>query len=278
VKRISAIIALPDFHWMPVGTMDDLLYRFSPFGIVHATAVVATIVAAVFIARRRRQLPTDRAKLRLDYGLAIFALALTVINHTYEFLPGRYDVYRSLPLHICDFVGVYAPLAVLTRLRVFRAMLYYWGLGLSTQAMFTPELQYGVASFTFWIFWLPHAMIVILAVYDLAALGFRPGWKDFLIGVATLAIYVALIIPVDLWLNVNYGYVGKGVPGQPSVIDFLGPWPRRLIKLVLAVLVFLALMTLPWEIARRMRSRRPAEARPEGVGVATRPADEQGQV
>lgn len=233
----------------------DIFYSFRLFGFVHAAVVVLILVAAWLVVVYRRRLPTDARRYRFDRILAIAGFALWIINQTTELAPSNFEIHRSLPLHLCDFTGLIAPLAILTSRRFWRALLYFWGIGLSTQALFTPELMEGLAQFNFWVFWVPHGMIVVLAIYDLAARQFRPGWKDFRTAAIALATLVAIVLPLNLWLGVNYIYVGKGVPGQPSVIDFLGPWPLRLVHLVAAVLLVFAIMTLPWEICRRRRER-----------------------
>ena len=249
----------------------DILYSFQQFGPVHV-AVLALIVAAACLLVRRRRMLGEPDRRRLDVALGIAALVIWVVNQTLEMMPWRFALHRSVPLHACDVVGLVAPLAMLHGGRVWRAMLYYWGIGLSTQALITPELAYGLASFDFWSFWVPHGSIIALAIYDLAARGYRPGWRDYAIGIATLAVYLAVVLPFDLAYHVNYGFVGKGVPGQPSVIDFLGEWPIRTYKLCVGVAVFLAAITVPWVIARRVADRRdgshPAVPAPGDAGRA----------
>jgi uncharacterized membrane protein YwaF len=63
---------------------------------------------------------------------------------------------------------------------------------------------------------------------------------------------VAVIVPIDLLLGANYGFIGNPPPGVkiPPFVEALGPWPlRAIIVVVLGALAF-ALLVLPW--------RRPA--------------------
>lgn len=254
-------------------TLADILTSFKPFGVVHVAMFLAILGVAALTARYRLRLPGEHAQRRFDRSLVWLGLIIVVVNQTAELLPARFQLNRSLPLHLCDVAGLIAPLAILTHHRVLRSMLYYWGIGLSTQAVFTPELQEGPIQFNFWVFWIPHAMIVVLAVYDLVVFRYRPGWKDYFIALATLAVFVAIIFPVNLWLGVNYVYVGRGMPGQTSVIDFLGPWPQRVLILVLGVILLLAMLTLPFVIAKRVQ-RRQASASDAGgpINPATGPS------
>lgn len=150
-------------------------------------------------------------------------------------LPSRFRLDNSLPLHLCDVAGLLAPVALLTLWRPLRAVLFFWAIGLSTQAFFTPVLREGCARTDFWLFWIGHIQIVGSAFYDVFALRYRPKFRDFAIGLAANILYFALVLPVDLALSVNYGYVGNTKPDQPTIIDKLGPWPLRLVWIFLIV-------------------------------------------
>ena len=105
----------------------------------------------------------------------------------------------------------------------------------------------------FWAFWIGHTVIAACAVYDVVVLGFRPNWRDLGCAVIASVVYVALIMPVDLWLGANYGFVGNPPPGVgiPPFVDALGTWPQRAIILIVLVPVGFALVLLPWRIAAR---------------------------
>src|SRR5205085_885108 len=58
----------------------------------------------------------------------------------YVLLPWMWNVSYSLPLQLCDLAWITAVYALWTRRRWAHALLYYWGLTLSSQAFITPEL------------------------------------------------------------------------------------------------------------------------------------------
>lgn len=254
---------------MPATALDT----FAPFSVVHAGAVVAVATTAIVMGRWRRRLGDGAAGRRSDWRVAAVGLAIWAAVQIAEVV--RFRVDFSIPIHICDVVSFVAPFAVWSRRsRLARAVLYYWGLGLSTQAVFQPELAGGPATLEFWVFWLPHGAVVVLAVYDVVGRGFRPGWRDYRVVLGTLALYVAVVLPVDLALDVNYGFVGRSDGGP---LDFLGPWPVRVYKAATAVVVALAVMTVPWTAAARRRERAapvvaatavPPPATVGGAGVA----------
>ena len=86
-------------------------------------------------------------------------------------------------------------------------------------------------------------------------LRFRTNWADWRRASIGGLAYIALVSMVNVPFRANFGFMGDSLPGNPSVLDFLGPWPLRLVWVVLIVGSVWALMVLPW----RLRSRRRAE-------------------
>jgi uncharacterized membrane protein YwaF len=119
-----------------------------------------------------------------------------------------------------------------------------------------PDLAGGPTTVQFWIFWVPHCGIIAAATYDFLGRRFRPGWKDFLLAIGTMLVYLAVIIPFDYAINENYGYVGVKNGGP---LDFLGPWPLRLFKASVGVAATLALVTVPWWIEQKVGRRRESD-------------------
>jgi hypothetical integral membrane protein (TIGR02206 family) len=208
-------------------------------------AICALAIAALVAGGRALNARGAEAKLRIPW--AIFALAYWFAYIIWWNWNGL-DVDGGLPLHLCDINGVVAPLALLTRNRWARATLYFWSFTLSLQAFIQPLLSAGPAHLPFWSFWIGHTIIMASAVYDIAVLGFRPDWGDFRRVLVVSAAYVAVVLPIDLALGVDYGFIGNPPPGKiiPPFIDAMGPWPRRaLIVMGLGVIGF-AVTLLPW--------------------------------
>src|SRR4029450_5624684 len=124
-----------------------------------------------------------------------------------------------------------------TQWRPWRTLLYFWGIGLSTQAFFTPTVQYGVGHIKFWMFWIGHTMIVGSAVYDVVVRGYRPRARDWWFAVATTYTLCMTVFYFDVLMSraggmpINYWYIGDTKPSNPTLIDDLGPWPLRVLFL-----------------------------------------------
>ena len=239
---------------------------FVAYGPYHWAALLSVGVAAWLFIRVRRKARSEERRRRLDRSLGWFTLSQWILIQSIEFMPGQYDITRSLPIHICDLAGLIAAFALLTNARVLRAMLYFWGFVLSSQALLQPELIEGPDQMQYWVFWLPHAMIIALAAYDLVGRRFRPTWLDFGYAMGSILIYMGVVLLVDVPTGLNYGFVGYTPPGAPHQLAFLGDWPGRLFKAVIAVAAAMALLTAPWEWKRRKASARQAKPLPKAAG------------
>lgn len=243
---------------LPGGTDGAWGRTFEAFSPAHAVVVavlLAATAAAVGLSLWWRAHPRRRAA--LDRGLAVVALLGWPVFVGWWMVPGRFDPQHSWPLQLCDLAGLVAPIALLTGARWARALLHYWGLGLATQAIITPALAHGPATAEFWTFWLSHGLLVGLALYDFLARGFRPTWRDCGIGLAAGLVYLAVVLPLDVAFGLNYGYLGNAPrPENPTILDQLGPWPLRVVWIVLLTEGLVFGMTWPWELARWVRRRR----------------------
>lgn len=253
VNPTYSIPFIPSPAFSPLAADDG---GFQPYSALHAAVVVLLLLATMCLVRLRRRWAGSPRAGKLDRALGIAALVVWTMYKVYVWLPGVRGLEYSLPLQFCDFTGFVAPLVLLTSRRPLRAILYFWGLGFSMLAFIAPDLHEGLGSGRFWLFWLSHCAIVASALYDLGGRGFRPGWRDWRIAVAAATVYVAVVAPFDALTHFDYGYVGPPGPGQPPVLDAMGPWPWRLaVQAVLAV-VALTVLLLPWEIARRVSQAR----------------------
>ncbi len=224
--------------------------RFVPYGGTHLVTVAACLFVVVGLAAGGRAVGAAH-QTRLRRALGIIGIAYW-LSYNIWWNRNGIDVATGLPLQICDINGLVAPLALLTLHRWLRATLYFWAFALTTQAFIQPALQFGPASALFWWFWAQHTIILGYAVFDLAVLGFRPGWRDFGRACAAGAAYLAVVVPLDLRLDADYGFLGNLPPGEiPPFVAALGPCPARAIIVVALAAAAFAVVELPWRIAAR---------------------------
>lgn len=230
------------------------LETFAPYGALHLVSVggCLAVIAGLVAAGRHSRAAHER---KFRRALGVFGLAYWLSYNIWWNWHGL-DPATGLPLQICDVNGVIAPLALLTLDRSLRATLYFWAFALSTQAFIQPALQFGPATPLYWWFWAQHTIILGYAVFDVAVLGFRPDWRDLLRACGSGAIYLAVVVPVDLALNADYGYLGDlDADRIPPFVAALGPWPERAIMVVVLAALAFVIVELPWQIRRKRHMR-----------------------
>jgi hypothetical integral membrane protein (TIGR02206 family) len=233
----------------------NLPETFQPFTPLHALSVAACGLAiAGVVAVGTRLLHVEKEK-HVRAAWVAFVVVVQAMNVAFYLLPGHYDPAISLPLQVCDLAGWVAALALTFRTRWLRTALYYFGIGLCTQAFFTPTVTDGPALPRFWLFWITHTQIAGSALYDFIVLGYRPTWRDYLVNSGLLLAYGAIVIPLDIATGWNYGYVGPTQPERPTVIQSLGPWPLRLVWIWMIAQTAFAVLTvigrvIPWRPPR----------------------------
>lgn len=245
----------------PIGTWGegrwDTFHAFTP---LHAAAVAGSVFVLAALGIAGARLRGRQAEASFRRALFWTALLFQVCNLIFYTVPWQWEV--SLPLHVCDLAGLVAVAALRWETRWLRAVLYYWGIGLSTQAFITPVVEAGPAHMRFWLFWISHLVIVGAAVYDLAGRRFRPTWRDFRAITFIMLLYGAVIIPLDALSGWNYGYVGKTAVNSPTLLDKFGPWPGRLVWMLLLVEGVFALLTAVWMVGKRPDTEKQKVSQP----------------
>lgn len=222
---------------------------FAPFTGLHAATIagIAFLIAALVLAARRG----SRLARGLAKGLGVGYVLAWIGMHGWRNLPPQFDPYLTLPLQMCHLAALGGGLYFATGWAWLRPLLYFWGLALTTQACITPTLTEGPGRPEFWFFWLTHGIIVAAAVYAIAVDGYRPTWRDYGFACVAGAVYVAVAVAVNVALGANYGFLGNMQPEIPTIIDFLGPWPERIAVIMLIVAAAMAVLMVPWTLARR---------------------------
>jgi hypothetical integral membrane protein (TIGR02206 family) len=237
--------ALAEFSWPE---------RFRPYSVFHLTVFLLCIALMAGACILGRRLPPARERL-LRLSWAWFCLVFQAYTLAWWFLPGHYDTDRSIPLQFCRITAFVAPFALLTSHPLPRALLYFWGLGLCSQALLTPVYREGFAHFAFWAFWIGHVQIVGSAVYDLIVRRYRPSLRDFLAATILGLAYVAIVVPVNIAWGFDFGFLGRGHGRTATFADNIPGWPWR------PVIVWSAsqiVITILYFAARPRTRRRPA--------------------
>ena len=246
-------------------TSQNWLNHFEAYSAFHALTVLACTlsIAAVCVIGRRAKQRDPVAEQRLRYQLAWCMLGWQAFATIWRLLPMNYTLEESWPLHLCRVVGWVAPFMLMSQHRRLRAVVYFWGLGLSTQAFFTPVLGAGYSSELYWFFWLGHTQIVGSAIYDVWVRGFRPGWKHFGFAILAGVVYTLAMVGFNELQDTNYGYVGRTLPEKRTILNELPPWPWRVVALSGLAIVVQFLVLVPWLFVAKAEPAATSEHAPE---------------
>src|SRR5260370_27279697 len=134
------------------------------------------------------------------------------------------------PFRLGDWVILACAAALLWRHRTAYELASFWGLSGTLQALLTPDLAEDFPSLHFITFQVLHASVVVAVLYLTLGLGMRPRPRSILRAWLWLQVYAAVTAVIDWLLGSNYGYLLRK-PAQPSLYDYLCPWPYYLLRL-----------------------------------------------
>jgi hypothetical integral membrane protein (TIGR02206 family) len=228
--------------------------EFSAYGPSHLVVLGVFVLGAatlVWIGRRQTE-PQARI---LGRVLAALLVAAFIVALVYKLIRPTLDT--SVPLQLCDVAELTAAYALWSQRHWAFALTYFWGLVLSSQALITPDIgtpEEGAPDFPhhlFVTFFALHVLVVWAAIYLTWGRGMRPRWRDYRLAVIATLAWAAFTFTFNVIAGTNYGYLNRKPP-TASLLDVLGPWPVYVLAETTIVLIVWALMTWPWQRARRL--------------------------
>ena len=220
--------------------------EFECFSTLHYVSLAVCLILAILaVVLCRRWRGTEKeAGIRMTIGIG--CLVVWIVSAAYRLFFVPFDWESSLPLHFCNIANLIGAMAIFGKGRLFKAVLYFWSFSLCIWAFLTPELSTGPALPGFWIFWGYHVFIILAVVVILVLYQFQPNGRDFRNAAFFTIAYVGFLLVPNNIHQWNYGYVGPSKPSLPTIIDFLGPYPLRLVWMFLIGAFLFFLLLLPW--------------------------------
>jgi hypothetical integral membrane protein (TIGR02206 family) len=144
---------------------------------------------------------------------------------------GHWAYQYSLPLHLSSISLILSALLLLTKRYALFEFTYFVGVGSALQAMITPDISlYTFPHYRYVHFFISHGGTVIANLFMVFVAGYRPTgksiWKAFL----WLNVYTFIVFIINFLIDGNYMYISEK-PVNPSLIDYLGPWPWYIFSL-----------------------------------------------
>ncbi len=229
--------------------------------LLYASLVVTCgLVVGVGRWSRTRGVGVARQVDRAWAGVLLGVWAVMVASYL---RPARFGWDTSLPLHICQLVILSALIGLLHPGRLPRTIVYFWGLGLSSQTFIYVKSMGGLTHFDTYIGWGYHEANVAAVAYEVLVRRYRPTWRDWRVNAGCIGLYAVLVGSIDAALGADYGLIGRQTLYAP--ITAFGPWPARVVWLALTSAALTAVLALAWP--RNWPARSPARATPLTVPV-----------
>ena len=220
------------------------------FGAVHLSLLAAILGAAfvlVWLCRQGKLAPRP-VRLVLGYGIAVNELIWWVFRYSHEGIH-----WANLPLQLCDISVWASVLGCLTLIPALVEFVYFAGVAGAGMALLTPDLWRPWPSYPAIYFFLAHGGVVIAAIVlpfgKLGSVKKGAMWRSF----GILALYATGVGLFNALTGANYMYLRRK-PSNPSLLDWLGPWPVYLVGALVLALLFFWLLSIPLRAWARMSS------------------------
>ena len=218
--------------------------QFSAYGPSHWGVIAVFVVGAVLLVWLGRRQTDAQAR---RFGRVLGALTAVIYGAVvcYSLIPP--GLAWSVPLNLTDLATVSAACAFWWQRHWAFALVYYWGLVLSAQALISPALQGpDFPHLQYLGFWAIHLLVVWAAIYLTWGRRMRPTWRSYRFAIAVTVAWAGITFAFNSIAGTNYGFL-NGKPATASLLDLMGPWPVYVLVAAAIVLAVWALMTWPWE-------------------------------
>ena len=202
--------------------------------------VIALIFTVLYVGHKIPQSKKERyAKL-----LAYVMIGFFVVNHTFLFFLGKWELSKELPVHLCSISGLICCFIMFipqNKRQFLFEFLFYCGIIGGIQAIFTPLLDdYGGYNFFYIQFFFKHAMIIAFPIFLRNNLGMKLTKFSWLKTYFTLNVLMIILIQLNNILGSNYMYVN--VPPAVDNPMVIGEWPTYLYWWEIFVLILILLV------------------------------------
>ena len=208
--------------------------------IITVCCVVALIFAVLYIGNK---IPQSKKEVYAKL-LAYIMIGFFVINHTFLFILGKWELSKELLVHLCSISGLICCFIMFipqNKRQFLFEFLFYCGIIGGIQAIFTPLLDdYGGYNFFYIQFFFKHAMIIAFPIFLRNNLGMKLTKFSWLKTYFALNVLMILLIQLNNILGSNYMYVN--VPPAVDNPMVIGEWPTYLYWWEIFVLILILLV------------------------------------
>ncbi|MBS8265897.1 TIGR02206 family membrane protein [Mesobacillus boroniphilus] len=232
---------------------------FQLFSSVHQYTLAAFLLMIILLFSLRKPLRNPRINVIARVGLFLVLIISEISLQAWLWWSGHWSYQYSLPLHLSSISLILSALLLLTKRYALFEFTYFVGVGSALQAMITPDISlYTFPHYRYIHFFVSHGGTVVANLFMVFVAGYRPTgksiWKAFL----WLNVYTLIVFIVNFLIEGNYMYISEK-PVNPSLIDYLGPWPWYILSLEAITLVTFFILYLPFWLTKRLDRQKPQQ-------------------
>ncbi|MDF0727474.1 TIGR02206 family membrane protein [Cytobacillus sp. S13-E01] len=238
-----------------------MLHFFSPTNVgepfqflasSHLVMLGLFLFLAILLYLSRNRISGTRKQEIIRFTLiAILVLSEVTLTLWYNYTD-YWDPADTLPLQLCSISLILSVLMLITRNPFLFEVTYFLGVGGALQALLTPELFYDFPHYRYFHFFLAHIAIILASFYMIWFEKFTPTPKSIIKAFLTLNVIALFVYLVNIITKGNYMFLARK-PSNPSLIDFLGPYPWYIISLELVALTMFILLYIPFFIFKKKK-------------------------
>ena len=214
---------------------------FSYFSPIHIeTFVVSTLICIFlfYIPRIFKNVNIEKYSTILGYFLLIFK----IIDSIYRLMYQNEPITNVMPIHLCNFVAIFAGLYLIFRTKFLYNAVYYLTFG-PVLALILPGIIYYHDNYYVYIFMIMHALIVFTAFFGSAYLGGKPTKKGLIQSIITLLlIFLYAFIYNSIFKGINAMFLRTHIISQ---VSFIKPIWLYDIVLIFSMIFLQFLLYLP---------------------------------
>jgi hypothetical integral membrane protein (TIGR02206 family) len=200
---------------------------------------LGVLVCLINLGKRKSDLQKKYIFIILAW-IPFFALILRmVLDHFHRGLTMQDD----LPLHLCRMLALIAPLVAWFNKEKITQIFIYIALAGTFNAMITADPGYGFPHYEYFIYWVYHGGILLVALFAWIVMKIKLSPRSGLLSFILINVFFALVHWVNVLLSSNYMY-SRHKPQVSTLMDHLGEWPFYIlwlegIALVLVIMIYL---------------------------------------
>ena len=221
------------------------------FDNLHLCALFVSLCCIVFIPLLGRLLPKSKRHFGV-WVLVLFAIVQEILDYCNRASFRELSLARDLPLNICNFSLIIALVSLITRNRYCFEFSYFIGATAALQSLLTAGLPYIYNLTDYILFFFQHALIIVLALWNVFVGGMITSKYAILRTMIFLNLMVLPVGIINWFADSNYMYICQK-PHVESPFLF-GEWPWYILSLEVVGLLMMLIAAIPMAMANKARS------------------------